>query len=109
MEGCSEFVSPTNVLIIKGSAFSLLFFVSYLTFKIYGDNIKGLVISWLVEAVIRIISEIALILHANAYFDEALYLIYWILTEINHLIFIHTVFRMRTVAIYTDLNNDNLE
>lgn len=50
-----------------------------------------------------------MILHSNAYFDEALYIIYWVLSEINHLIFIRAVFRLKTLAIYTDLNNDNVQ
>ena len=34
---------------------------------------------------------------------------FWVLSEINHLIFFLTVFRLKAVAIYTDLNNDSSE
>lgn len=69
-------------------------------------------ISWLVESIVRWLAEILKNTEAKINYPnvtEGIYMVYWVLGEINHLVFFLTVFRLKAIAIYTDLKNDRAE
>ena len=98
---------------IRTTTTILLFILSGVYVHYYGKNIvklnRWLVISWLIEGFLRVLQSVLYETEANIKVVDVIYMVYWVLSEINHLIFFLTVFRLKAIAIYTDLKNDSAE
>lgn len=66
---------------------------------------KCLLWSWAFEAILRNLSGVLLY---NGYYktQKIIYYIWWTLSEINFMIFLTIIFRLKALQIYMDINND---
>lgn len=86
------------------------------TFCKYGSYINGayrcILISWSVEAIYKIFLEIIIFLKKDSFSGYYLSMakpaevIWMVATDLNYLIFIMVIFRLKALSIYMDVNND---